>query len=240
VTPIFTISNVTGEGLSRLKEFLSHLSSRIHISGLFQSPSDPVEFHIDGIYQVTGVGLVVAGTLKAGTVIPNQIVNLGPDKSGLFKPVQVKSIHHKRLAVEKAYAGQAVCFAIKSMVKKDTLKRTSFRKGMIMLDKSIAPKSLHDFEAEVVILHHATTIKPNYQAVIHCGVIRQCAQVLGMNRDLMRTGDKGFIKFRFMYRPEYLKVGTTILFREGRTKGLGVVSRVFPDGAPLDEEGDAP
>ena len=35
VTPIFTISNVTGEGFPRLKEFLSHLSSRIHISGLF-------------------------------------------------------------------------------------------------------------------------------------------------------------------------------------------------------------
>lgn len=51
----------------------------------------------------------------------------------------------------------------------------------------------------------------------------------------MRSGDKSFIKFRFMYRPEYLKVGTTILFREGRTKGLGVVSRNFTDGAPLDE-----
>jgi GTPase len=41
-----------------------------------------VEFYIDGIYQVTGVGLVVAGTLKAGTVIPNQQLSLGPDKSG--------------------------------------------------------------------------------------------------------------------------------------------------------------
>ena len=40
-----------------------------------------------------------------------------------------------------------------------------------------------------------------------------------------------------MYRPEYLKIGTTILFREGRTKGLGVVSRVFENGAPLGEEG---
>ena len=57
-----------------------------------------------------------------------------------------------------------------------------------------------------------------------------------MNKDLMRTGDKGFIKFRFMYRSEYLKIGTTILFREGRTKGLGVVSRIFPDGAPLNEQ----
>ena len=43
---------------------------------------------------------------------------------------------------------------------------------MILLDKSVQPKSITDFEAEVVILHHATTIKPNYQAVIHCGVIR--------------------------------------------------------------------
>lgn len=42
----------------------------------------------------------------------------------------------------------------------------------------------------------------------------------------MRAGDKGIIKFRFMYKPEYLKEGTTILFREGRTKGLGVVSKI--------------
>jgi GTPase len=48
------------------------------------------------------------------------------------------------------------------MVKKETLKRTGFRKGMIMLDKAMSPKSIHDFEAEVVILHHATTIKPYY------------------------------------------------------------------------------
>ena len=175
VAPIFTISNVTGEGLPRLKEFLSHLNSRITISGLFQTPSDPIEFYIDGIYQVDGIGLVVAGTIKSGTVVPNTILNLGPDKSGQFKQVKVQSIHHKRLLVESAWAGQAVCFAIKAMNKKDQLKRTNFRKGMIMLDKGVVPVSLTDFEAEVKILHHATTIKPNYQAVIHCGVIRQCA-----------------------------------------------------------------
>ena len=52
-----------------------------------------------------------------------------------------------------------------------------------------------------------------------------------MNKDLLRTGDKGHIKFKFMYRPEYLKPGATILFREGRTKGLGVVSSVTPPTA---------
>lgn len=97
-----------------------------------------------------------------------------------------------------------------------------------MVDKESAPVPIFDFEAEVVILHHATTIRPNYQAVVHCGVIRQAAKVVDMDHDLLRTGDKGNIRFRYMYRPEYLKVGTTVLFREGRTKGLGVVSRVFP------------
>lgn len=50
VCPIFGISNVTGEGVSKLKEFLSMLTSRILISGYFKKPSDPVEFLIDGIY----------------------------------------------------------------------------------------------------------------------------------------------------------------------------------------------
>lgn len=43
---------------------------------------------------------------------------------------------------------------------------------MILLDKATEPVSIQNFEAEVKILHHATTIMPNYQAVIHCGVIR--------------------------------------------------------------------
>ncbi len=227
VTPIFAVSNVTGEGLPKLKEFMALLHSRIHLSGHFRPVTDPVEFLIDGVYQVSGVGIVVAGTMKSGTVVPGTSLLLGPDKLGKFNPVVVKSIHHKRTPVDVATSGQAVCFGIKVVDKKAMqLKRTAFRKGMILVDKAANPQSVYDFEAEVIILHHATLIKPNYQAVIHCGVIRQAAKVLEMNTDLLRTGDKGHIKFRFMYRPEYIKPGTTILFREGRTKGLGVVSNV--------------
>lgn len=50
ICPIFSISNVTGEGLPKLKEFLSQLNSRIAISGHFTGPKDPVEFLIDGVY----------------------------------------------------------------------------------------------------------------------------------------------------------------------------------------------
>jgi GTPase len=50
VTPIFSISNVTGEGIPKLKEFMSKLNSRIAISGHFKPPTEPVEFLIDGVY----------------------------------------------------------------------------------------------------------------------------------------------------------------------------------------------
>lgn len=111
---------------------------------------------------VTGVGVVVAGTMLAGTVKPGQTLQLGPDKTGQFKPVQVRSIHHKRVEVDHAVSGQAVCFSIKTLMKKEQLKRNTFRKGMILVDKDSQPTPIFDFEAEVVILHHATTIKPNY------------------------------------------------------------------------------
>lgn len=48
------------------------------------------------------------------------------------------------------------------------------------------------------------------------------------NKKMLNTGDKGLVRFRFSYYPEILKPGSTIMFREGRTKGLGYVTRVFP------------
>lgn len=40
------------------------------------------------------------------------------------------------------------------------------------------------------------------------------------------------VHFQFLYHPEYLRVGETILFREGRTKGVGRVTKlIFADGS---------
>ena len=75
---------------------------------------------------------------------------------------RVKGIHYKRVDVEEAIAGQSVCFAIKTQVKKEQLKRNNFRKGMVLVDRDQQPQPIYDFEAEVSILHHATTIRPNY------------------------------------------------------------------------------
>ena len=56
-------------------------------------------------------------------------------------------------------------------------------------------------------------------------------QMADQNMKMLNTGDKGLVRFRFSYYPELLKPGSTIMFREGRTKGLGYVTRVYPGKA---------
>ena len=222
--PIFSVSNVTEEGLPQLKKFLYELKSRVNVNPFFKTPTDPVEFLIDDIFNVTGAGVVVAGTMISGEVVPKQILLLGPDDVGEFAPVIVRSIHYKRDLTSKVVAGQTACFAIKYQdTKRDQLKKTTVHKGMVLLDKNSKPHATWEFKAEVKVFHHPTMIQKNYQAVIHCGVIRQTAEVYEMDKEYLKTGDKGMVVFRFLYRPEYLHTGMSLLFMEKKTKGLGKV-----------------
>ena len=53
-----------------------------------------------------------------------------------------------------------------------------------------------------------------------------------MDKEVLRTGDRSKVRFRFIKQPEYIKPGTRLLFREGRTKGVGKVIRPIPIGSP--------
>jgi GTPase len=104
------------------------------------------------------------------------------------------------------------------------VKRDRVRKGMVLVHESVRPQSSWEFDAEIAILTHSTTIQPRYQAVIHCEIIRQAARVVAMNKERLRSGDRATVRFRFLQHPEYLTVGTRFVFREGRTKGIGMVA----------------
>ena len=234
ICPIFTCSSVTGDGVPDLIHFISMLNNRDKTNKLLKSSKDPIQFDINENFLVSGVGVVVSGLVKGGTIKLNSPLLLGPDKANQFKPVVVKSIHVNRVSAEEAVAGEFACLAIKPANKKEVLSRDEFRKGMVMVDGNSKPESIWEFDAEVLILHHATTVQPNYQAVVHCGVIRQAVKILGMAKELMRTGDKGQVRFKFMYNSEYLKPGYPLLLREGRTKILGVVTKVY-DSTNKDE-----
>lgn len=66
--------------------------------------------------------------------------------------------------------------------------------------------------------------------LVHCGSIRQTATILSMDKDCLRTGDKATVHFRFIKTPEYLHIDQRLVFREGRTKAVGTITKVIVDG----------
>ena len=171
---------------------------------------------------------MVSGVVKSGLIHAGDPVLVGPDGLGQFVTTTIRSIERKRITVPAAAAGQSASFALKKVRRKDV------RKGMVVLAKQpdAPPPAVHrEFVAEVLILSHATTIKTKYQAMLHVGPVSQTCAIIDIDRAYIRTGDRATVAFRFVQRPEFLAVGDRILFREGRTKGLGIVKGLGYDAS---------
>lgn len=223
LAPIFLTSSVTGEGLDFVRLFYNLLPQRVNWS---ERMANHAEFVIDETFSVPGVGTVVAGTVKEGVITAATSLMLGPDiRDGSFKSCTIKSIHYKRVPVTRVVAGQTAALALKKV------KKHQVRKGMVLAAEALKPAASWEFDADIAILTHATTIQPKYQAVIHCEIVRQTARVIAMDMDILRSGDRACVRFRFIQHPEYLRVGSRFVFREGRTKGIGVI--VGTEASPL-------
>ncbi|OAG08565.1 uncharacterized protein CC84DRAFT_1185388 [Paraphaeosphaeria sporulosa] len=233
ICPIFQVSNVTGYNLDLVRTFLNILPHH----GNYNS-SAPLEFHVNDTFSVPFVGTVVSGVVKSGVIHTGDTILIGPDSLGQFTTTKVRSIERKRIQVPGCSAGQSASLALRNVRRKDV------RKGMVVLHKNdpatgaeLTPKVFREFVAEVLILSHATTIKTKYQAMLHVGPVSQTCAIIDIDRNYIRTGDRAQVAFRFVQRPEYLTVGDRILFREGRTKGLGIVKRVgYDPKQPLNPE----
>jgi len=197
-----------------------------------QADLEPAEFHVDETFNVSGVGVVISGTVASGVIRINSHLLLGPYPDNTFKEVVVRSLQCKRVSVEECHAGDSCAMSLRMSHKrkdKDALSRASIRRGMVLVDPAVKPKGVRAFEAEVHVLHHPTTIKLHYQAVIHCGILRQTACIYHIDKDCLRTGDHALVRFRFMLRHEWLHAGSTFIFREGNTKGIGRIVRLIDD-----------
>ncbi|RHZ52680.1 putative GTP binding protein (GTPBP1) [Aspergillus thermomutatus] len=227
ICPIFQVSNVTGENLELVRTFLNILPHR----GQYNAEA-PFEFLINDTFSVPHVGTVVSGVAKSGVIHAGDSVLVGPDSLGQFTTTTIKSIERKRIQVNACFAGQSGSFALKRVRRKEV------RKGMVVLKKlEQPPKVYREFVAEVLILSHATTIKPRYQAMLHVGAVSQTCSVIDIDRPFIRTGDRALVAFRFIQRPEFLAPGDRVLFREGKTKGLGIVKSVgYDPDHPLNPE----
>ncbi|XP_049592663.1 GTP-binding protein 2 [Syngnathus scovelli] len=223
ITPVFTVSSVSGENLDLLKVFFNIIPPLSNSKEQEELMQQLTEFQVDEIYTVPEVGTVVGGTLCSGICREGDDLVVGPADSGRFHKLTVGSIQRNRSACRVLRAGQAATLAL------GNFNRTLLRKGMVMVSPEMDPTICWIFEAEIVLLFHSKTFHKGFQVTVHIGNVRQTATVEAVyGKEELRTGEKAGVQFKFLKHPEYLKMGAKVLFREGVTKGIGHITKLHP------------
>lgn len=232
IVPMFRNSNTRGDGLNLLHEFLNMVRPRIQFD-----PKKSVEMHIDETFIPKGIGLVVGGFLKKGTLKVNEEYWLGP-MNGTYKKVKCKSLHVNRTCVQEATPGRYVCVNIPKN------ERKSISRGMVLLGDGSQRKIVEEFRAEITVHRtHHTTIRVGYETMIHVNSLRATVRLIEIvNKkkiklkksredipkeespyNVLSLGDRAVVKLRFCHKPCYINAGDRILLAESNIKMAGRV-----------------
>jgi elongation factor 1-alpha len=215
VVPIVKTSAVTMQGLDRLDYLFEHLPKKAQDDGEFR-------MYVDRSYSVTGVGAVASGTVNAGSVEAGDELLVGPMADGAFREVEVRSIEMHYHRVDRAKAGRIVGIALKGVREAD------LERGMVLLPRDADPTPVRRFDAEVMVLNHPTRIGSGYEPVVHLETISEAAVFRPEGGQLL-PGDTGETEVEFKFRPYLVEEGQRFVFREGRSKGVGTVTKVYED-----------
>ncbi|CDQ97589.1 unnamed protein product, partial [Oncorhynchus mykiss] len=112
ITPIFTLSSVSGESLALLKVFFNILPPLSNSKEQEELMQQLTEFQVDEIYTVPDVGTVVGGTLYSGVCREGERLVVAPTDEGRFLRLKLGSIHRNRSACRVLRAGQAATLAL--------------------------------------------------------------------------------------------------------------------------------
>ena len=222
IVPIIQISNTTNFNIELLKSLFHLLPIRNDYN---QYINKNVEFLIDNTYSVTGHSTIVSGMIKSGTIKINDILLIGPYFDSSYKQVKVRSIHLNYKNINESKAGNYVCISLKNITRRE------IKKGMILItDDNNMKLAVKQFKAQLQILHSPTTIKLGYQPFLHIEHARQSAKIIEIEKisskdddKILRSGDKANVVLEFLIKPEYIKEGMRLIFREGKVKAVGKI-----------------
>ncbi|WP_202318880.1 GTPBP1 family GTP-binding protein [Archaeoglobus neptunius] len=212
VVPVVVTSAITLEGYDILEEIFFHLPKR------YVSEEDFL-MYIDKIYRVTGVGTVVSGSVKSGELREGEELYIGPFEDGEFRKVRVQSIEMHHYRIDRAKSGDIIGVALKG-VRYDELRR-----GMVLSKNEL--NAVWEFDADVYVFTHPTLISAGYEPVMHVETISETVTFVEIDGDYLKSGDRGKVRMRFKYRPHYVYEGQKFIFREGRSKGMGEITKIF-------------
>ena len=235
--PILSISCKTGKNIEHIHEIFKNLPKNQNIVQSIQLKD--LIMYIDMKYLITGLGIVVSGSLWNKKIEVNNNYFIGPiyfpqnqidgyiedyRKKTYFYQIRIRSIHdNNRQLVEFTEPNNVCNTCIKFVNSKETLNISQIRKGLIISDKNLVDQVYFKFRSLIKIFNSVTTnIRVNYQPIIHCRTIRQSARIIDIKKNEDKPNEYECI-FQFSRYPEVLETNILFFFREGNTRGIGKI-----------------
>lgn len=218
--PYIQISCKTGHNIDLLRKFLNLLPKRQHYQDLINKPN---KASIIEKFQVEGIGTVVHVANQEGTLKTGQKIWIGPDSTGHYKETVAKSMEYKRNKVDSVPPGRLCTICLRN------IDSNNLQKGMVILGSKPQLQAIRQFEANIRVKEHSTTICPGYECPLHIDNIRQTVKVVDIYNDSKQLLPKkdGTVLFEFINTPVSISEGTKFVFRENNTKGVGIITKVF-------------
>ena len=232
---VFQISNVTGDRIPLITDFLTRMDILERDDGLtdfMNSVGMRKLFVVYKPYYKHGTGHIVFGVNRGEPIRVGDQLLLGPIQ-GQYHGFRVRSIRDAAdNPIEVLETGQSGSLAVKFK---------NFEAAKHLLRRTVVtdiPHTVMEIVAKVLIFSHHSTIEHGYNPYLHCGNVATSARVENLYEDtrtgepdltreipLMRTDMHGYIRFIFPVG-QFIYPGATLLFRESGTKGIGRVVSV--------------
>jgi elongation factor 1-alpha len=122
-------------------------------------PDAPLRLPISNIYNIKGVGQIIAGTVEQGTLRPGDVIGVAP--AGLTGK-KVFSIEQHKKVLEAAGPGSSVGLSIKNIAKDEKISPGD----IIYLQKEGRLEPVKSFTALVAVQEHPGKVKVGYSPII--------------------------------------------------------------------------
>ena len=196
--PILRVSSTTGEGIPQLIDTLRAAVIKTEAKDdtqIFRLP-------IDRCFSMKGFGTVVTGTLIAGQVRKDEVVELFPAQRSLrVRGVQV----HGRAAGE-AKAGQRTALNLQGVDVGE------IDRGMVLTAPGLF-KPTRMFDCHLELLRSAKAIEPRKRVRFHVGTVELMGYVVLLGQDRLDPGESAFAQVH-LEGPTFALPGDRFIVRQ--------------------------
>lgn len=196
--PILPVSAKTGAGLPELREALAKLADEVEE----KRAEGPFRLPVDRVFTVTGFGTVVTGTLLSGEVrVGDEVEILPTGRTARVRGVQTHG--HKG---EIVTAGQRVAVNLQGV------EYTELERGDIVVPRG-AYQTTRAVDVRLDYLPSAPKeLRHRSSLRLHSATYEVQAQVILLDRDLLKPGETAFAQLR-LKRPVLLLPGDPFVLR---------------------------